>query len=319
MSFPRTPPKKETKYTGASESDACSQSGEEVQCNKVLTRRQRRQKVGSPEVLEVQGESWATTIRAEIMTMLSKWNDEQSLWKVEQEKILKKLSEDVTVVKLQNAKIQKSNAAIEKSIEYLSSKYEELQTKLDSLEAERKETVKHVETLEFKNEELQRHLKISTIEIRNVPKKMSETKQDVSSIIKKTFKALEVEVQPADIRNAYCINNKSGNNTVVTEFCTVAMKNTVIQQVKAFNKRNPANKLSTAALGLLGPSVPIYLSESLTANTRRLFNLARDFAKNNKYRHCWSANGRIFLRKSDDTAQIHVKDEKQLVEMKATH
>lgn len=94
------------------------------------------------------------------------------------------------------------------------------------------------------------------------------------------------------------------------------MKNRVIQNAKLYNKRKGDNKLNTTAIGIQGNPTPIYLSESLTPKNRRLYYLAREFAKSHNYTYCWTTYGKVYLRKTEGSPHIYLREECELAALK---
>ncbi|KAL4718579.1 hypothetical protein ACJJTC_004900 [Scirpophaga incertulas] len=136
-------------------------------------------------------------------------------------------------------------------------------------------------------------------------------------IVQQTCKVLNIEYGPQDLKDVYGINTKSGGTTIVAEF-TQALKNQeVLKTAKAFNKENRNNRLNSTHIGLPGKTVPIYISESLTSKARRLFYLARDLAKSTDYKYCWTSNGKVFIRKNDDSPHIEIKSENDVLNQKS--
>lgn len=230
---------------------------------------------------------------------------------------LKKLIKDVAEIKTQNSAIQKSNQEIEKSLEFLSEQFESVSARVDTLEKQRKEHLLQISSLEAKIEDIQRSLKSTTVEIRNVPvQSKKENMTDLISLVQNTGKALDVVVHANDIKDVFRIKNKSGATTIVTEFTNSALKQEVIKSAKTFNKKHPKDRLNSSHIGVSGNTVPIYISEGLTSKGRRLLFLARDFATSTGYKYCWTANGRVFVRKADDAPYIEIKSEADIANLK---
>ncbi|XP_059054943.1 uncharacterized protein LOC131848986 [Achroia grisella] len=231
----------------------------------------------------------------DIKNMMSEWKESQNT-------ILNKLVADVAVIKLQNSEIKESNKDIEKSLEFISYQYEDMRRKVELLENERKCHITQIAVLKNKVEEMQRTLKSSSIEIRNL-------------LILKI--AINASVSNKDIKDVVVLNERGDKSTIVAEFTTSVLKYDVIRSAKEYNKKNPSNRLNTTHIGLDGQISAIYISESLTRKARRLFYLARDVAKSENCKYCWSNNGKIYLRKSEDSRHIEIKDETQLTELKS--
>lgn len=211
------------------------------------------------------------------------------------------------------SEIKEQNNDIRNSVEFVSAKYDELATKVSSLEEERKHDRAYIKDLETRVEILERQIKSSSLELRNVPCQKNETREYLLNIVKATGSALDIRVEPSDIKNVYRVPGKTEDNKpIVAELNSVGLKDNLIRAVKAHNKRNPENKFSTSNLNLNGPSKPVYISESLSSKTKKLFYLARNAASANGYKFCWVYNGKVFLRKSEGSPQIRIGSEEDL-------
>lgn len=268
-----------------------------------VSQRSKKQQTTSEEEL--------TTFREEVKLMFNELKETQSI-------LLNKLINEVADIKQQNKEIKNSNEEIERSLEFLNFQYEEMKSKVNDLQKERKEHVTQIFYLEKKVEDLERNIKSSSIEIRNVPViDKHESKDDLTLLVQNTCKVLKIDVPNNAIRDVYRLRAKNNkNDTIIADFSSILVKNKVILGLKSFNNDNPEQKLNSAIIGIKGQSCPIYISESLTAKGRRLFFLARELAKTQNFKYCWTSNGRVFLRKTSDTAHIEVKSENQLATIK---
>lgn len=86
----------------------------------------------------------------------------------------------------------------------------------------------------------------------------------------------------------------------------------MLKMCKSFNIKNKS-KLRAKHMGFKKEEeTPVYISEQLTAKGARLHFLARDLAKSNKYKYCWTAYGKIFVRKDENSAVIQITYEAQV-------
>ncbi|VVC89510.1 unnamed protein product, partial [Leptidea sinapis] len=123
-----------------------------------------------------------------------------------------------------------------------------------------------------------------------------ENKDELSSIVIKTCKALNVDIEKRELKDIYVIRGKGGNNTIMTEFTSNIVKHNVIKDVKLYNKQHPnSSRLNTSVIGLD----------------------ARDLAKTEEFKYCWVSNGKIFLRKTDQSQHIEIKNEFQLISLRS--
>lgn len=211
--------------------------------------------------------------------------------------------------------LQTSITEVITSMEFLSTKYDDIERKMGLLVEERKENKQYIKALEDRIEHLERASCMAKIEIRNVPKIDSETKENICEVVKSAGIALSVPMSNLDIKDAYRIRSKNKDEPapIMVEFSTVIVKEKMLKAVKQFNKENKNNKLSSTHLKLAGPSNPIYISEMLTKKARRLRFLASDFAKKHGYKYCWTSYGKIYLREKEGSTHSRIDDEADLL------
>ncbi|KAG7297684.1 hypothetical protein JYU34_018402 [Plutella xylostella] len=209
--------------------------------------------------------------------------------------------------------LKEENTELVKSIELMTYKYDEFLARITKLEADKKYDAIKIIQLEDKIEFLERKSKSASIEIRNVPKLSSESKDDLCTIVKTLGKTLNVEIQDHEIKDIYRIKTKDSSQTIVTDLCTVLKKEKILRAAKIFNKNKPkGEKLNTGHLQMQGPKKPIYLSESLTFKTQKLFYLARELQKNYAYAFCWTSHGSVYLRRDENSPLLRVSNEADL-------
>lgn len=198
------------------------------------------------------------------------------------------------------------------SMNTMSQKYEEVLQRLDLLEDEKKGYENKIQFLENKVDTLERHTRGTSIEIRNIPQDPTEKQEDLKSILNKTAVVLSVNLDCAEIKDIYRIGTKSSVRPIIADFTTVLKRDEFIRSFKKFNKQPSAVKLCTESLEISGPSKPVYISENLTQRDRRLYFIAREFAKACDYAFCWISFGRIFIRKSEGSPHIRISCERDL-------
>ncbi|XP_047023724.1 uncharacterized protein LOC124634054 [Helicoverpa zea] len=257
-------------------------------------------------------------IKHEIIQMLSSWKREQeerlTNFISQQNTSLSKLVSDIADLKQQNLEIQKSNGEIEKAITFITEQYDDMMKKIDSLQKENQLHKDRIIHLEYKIQDIQQLSRSSCVEIRNVPAVVNESVYDLATIISKVGAAVDMTLNHTELRDAYRLPGKPGTiRPIVAEFVNVQVKNKLITSVRDFNKTHPNDdRLNTKCIGLPGDRRPVYVAEYLPATSRKLFYEAREFAKQKLYKFCWTANGNIFLRKSEGSKQILVRSTETL-------
>ncbi|XP_028179358.1 intracellular protein transport protein USO1-like [Ostrinia furnacalis] len=196
--------------------------------------------------------------------------------------------------------IQKQNNDIIKAVEFMSSQYDELKDKLVKMETERKTHLAYIQTLELKVENLERIHKQASLEIRNIPIQKTESKEELINLVQKVGKAVDVDVDSKEIRDVFRLTTKKGvASPVIVDFTSVVLKDKILTSVKSHNRAKRDNKLNTGHIGIAGQSKPIFVVECLTQAAKKVYFLAREFSKKNDYAFCWTAHGKIFVRKRE--------------------
>ncbi|KAJ8704277.1 hypothetical protein PYW08_013001 [Mythimna loreyi] len=242
--------------------------------------------------------------------------------------IMSKLMADIREIKLQNVKIQESNAEIcktnneiERAISFMNKNYEELRKEVESLKKEKQEQRCYIESLEKKIVDLQSKSRSAGVEIRNIPLSNNENASGLTQTVCSIGKLVGVPITEPELRDIYRLPGKSTPATtacpIIAEFTSVNTKQKLISAVRAYNKKieNKDNKLNTEQIGIPGKRQPVYVAELLPTSSKKLFHLAREFSKNNSFAFCWTSNGNIFLRKKEGDKQVLIKSEKCLQDL----
>lgn len=227
-----------------------------------------------------------------------------------------------TSVEQQFLVVKQQNTDLQESLQFMSDKYDTVLEKIQFLEEERVQDKRNICMLEEKIEGLERKLRSSGLEIRNVPgistnDKRPESKEELCGLIKSVAKAVNVNLQEDHIRDIYRTNSKNETfKPIIVEFNSVLMKENILRAIKDFNKNKPKlEKLNTNHLRVSGSVRPVYVSETLTFKTQLLYYKAREFARNNSYSYCWTARGSIYLRKTDGQPFIRIQAETDLAKL----
>lgn len=210
--------------------------------------------------------------------------------------------------------VQKSNNNIENSIEFLASQNEELKNRITALENKAQDDRQYILFLENKVEDLQLVSRKANFELKNVPKKENESKDDLIEMIACLSKTVNCEIAKNDIRDIYRVRGKpeQKNTPIIVETQSALLKADFLRMTKSFNVRNK-HKICAKHLGFkTREETPIYVSEHLTAQASRLFFLARDLRKTKGYKFCWTSYGKVYVRKSEQSPVVVIKSENQV-------
>ncbi|CAH2089623.1 unnamed protein product [Euphydryas editha] len=99
---------------------------------------------------------------------------------------------------------------------------------------------------------------------------------------------------------------------IVVGTSSAMVKSDILRLSKAFNIKTKG-KLCAKHLGFLtSEDTPIFICEQLTTKGARLYYLARDLAKSAQYKFCWTAYGKVYVRKTETSQVVCIKSEAQV-------
>ncbi|KAG7308267.1 hypothetical protein JYU34_006949 [Plutella xylostella] len=104
--------------------------------------------------------------------------------------------------------------------------------------------------------------------------------------------------------------------TIVVGFSSSNLKNKILKSAKQYNTECKGMKLNSSNINIEGPPTPIYIAEHLTPKARKLYFLGRELVKDKIFKHCWTANGKILLRKNDGSQIIVLTEEDQIIALR---
>lgn len=211
--------------------------------------------------------------------------------------------------------IQKTNLNIENSIALLMSKNEELTKRVEQLEIEKKKDYEYMYILENRLEDIQRTNRKNNIEMKNVPKGKTETKEDLMDMVVRLGKSIDCNINQSDVKDIYRVRGKKEGQTntpIIVEFSSTILKANVLKMSKARNIKHKG-KLCAKHIGFTkNEDTPIFVAEQLTIKGSRLHYLARDLAKSKDYKFCWTSYGRVHVRRNESSPIITIHSEDQV-------
>lgn len=180
---------------------------------------------------------------------------------------------------------------------------ESIRTENDSLRA-----VNH--SLSSRLALLDQQSRSSNIEIQCVPENKQE---NLINTVQQLSKIIKYPVSDAQIH--YCSRLAKMNSTsprprsILVKFSSPRIRDEFLAATSKFNKNNQNDKLNTSHLGIGGNKKgAVYVVEHLTPENKSLHAAARSKAKELKYRFVWVRDGRIYMRKNEQSNYVHIKN-----------
>lgn len=150
-----------------------------------------------------------------------------------------------------------------------------------------------------------------------IPEKKEE---NLIGILTKISNVIEYPLSTEKIANCNRIAKINAKNnrprSIVVQFTTPRDRDNFLAAAVKFNKPKPTvEKLNTGHLGLSGAIQPIFIQEHLSPVNKALHAATRSAAKDKGYKHVWVRNGRIFLRKTDTSEYLVIKNMESLAKL----
>jgi hypothetical protein len=231
-----------------------------------------------------------------------------------------------------NLKVSELSTNLEDAMQFIdlaNSKYEEVITKLNSHEIARieiqeenkilKSALQQTESqlLQLKNSYnvLEQYSRREYVEIQGIPAPDHPTKESTNDIVMKIArKFMDIDITEEDISVSHrLLVNKGykGNRIEPAIIVKFVRRDT---KVAFYRARSKFKNKTTRDLGYQAAN-GIYINESLTEMNKALSKCCLKTKKDLNYKYIWTSNGRIYLRKNDDSQRIYIKKEGQLTKL----
>lgn len=210
------------------------------------------------------------------------------------------------------------------AINFFSEKYEELKVAADEksekiklLEAENSFLQESVRNLTRRMNITEQYARSSNVELQCVPENKSE---NLIKTVLQLGKNIKCDIEDADISHCTRIAKKNTESdrprSILVKFNSPRLRDSFLASAIQYNRNNPKERLSTSHLGAVvnrnQPAHPIYVAEHLSADNKILHSAARARARELDYKFVWVRNGRIFIKRSEESERITVDNLDQL-------
>lgn len=164
-------------------------------------------------------------------------------------------------------------------------------------------------------DQLEQQARANNVALQCIPEKKSE---NLHNIVTSICNVVSCAIKPENIvkctRIAKIDPSGSRPRSIVVQLSSSNIRDQFPAAVKTYNKskRTIEEKLNTGDIGFGCNKSPVCVIEHLTPSNKALHAAARLRAKEKKYKFVWIRNGKIFVRKSDDTDYIMIRDRESL-------
>lgn len=204
---------------------------------------------------------------------------------------------------------------IKESVEFLTSEYDRIQAhvkesqeKIKNLTQENANLNKSLETLSTRLILLEQHSRENNLEINGIPENKSE---NLYSVMTQLGATISLPIPESDIMACTRVRKLDDSSkrprTVVVKLRNTRVRDSIIAAVSKFNKTKSSDRLNSTHLGYSVSKSFIYVSEHLSPFYKALHARTRTIAKEKGFRYVWIRNGRIFIRKNDQSPAKQIK------------
>ncbi|XP_045451021.1 uncharacterized protein LOC123659904 [Melitaea cinxia] len=217
-------------------------------------------------------------------------------------------------------------SAINTSIEFLEQKYEDVRQELSlkseaimNLERENKTLRADVSDLQSRLSLMELQSRACNVEVQCVPEFKNE---NLVAMLGQVASVIKCDIDNKDVISCTRVMKLNKDSprprSILVKFSSPRVRDTFLAASIDFNKKAKTNldKLNTSHLGIGGDKKPVYICEHLTPAVKALHAEARLCSKKLGYRFVWVKNGRIFMRKSDKSDYIYIRNSEVLKGLK---
>ena len=171
-----------------------------------------------------------------------------------------------------------------------------------------KELDSQVKSLHILCSDMEQYSRRECVEIQGIP--VSEH-EDTNKIVIQVGDLMGIEIKEDDISVSHRLPTSSkykGKKTIPSIIAKFVRRDV---KERYFKGRKQLKDHTTCDLGL-SPERRIFINESLTVRNKTLFNESMKAKKDLNISYIWTSNGRIYLRKSQDSPVIPVNNKDDL-------
>lgn len=200
----------------------------------------------------------------------------------------------------------------------LESKYETLEkenlalvTKQNTMEKENQDMKHRIKELELYTQDSAHEVNQSKLEITGVP-----TMLDYSSFTETLFEKTNLKTLIKEDYTITTIDKKTKHGSppeIKSLVITVKDKNTRNSVLAALRKERPT--ITTRKITGQGSDTPIYISEYLTPQLKRVLYEAKQMKRSKQYEYLWVRNGHILVRKTSNSDAVRISSIQDLANM----
>ncbi|XP_063836531.1 uncharacterized protein LOC135085667 [Ostrinia nubilalis] len=227
------------------------------------------------------------------------------------------INKELSSLKQEIESVKNSMDFINEKFENASKNHETLTKEVENVKMENSALQSSVTELTNKINFLEQNARMNNVEVQCVPENRNE---NLNSIIMQIARTVGCNLTEENVLHCARVAKGDKSNTrprsIIVKLSSTRIRDDLLAANIKFNKLNKSNKLNSGHIGIAGEKHPIYIMEHLSPANKSLHAAARIKGKEIGYKHVWVRNGRIFMRKTDDSAYVLIRDKDYLNKLK---
>lgn len=231
--------------------------------------------------------------------------------------ISKSINKELSSIKQEIECVKNSMNFINEEFEKARKNHETLTKEVANVKMINSELQSNVTELTNKINFMEQNARMNNVEVQCVPE---NKKENLNSIIMQIAKTVGCNLTEENV--LHCVRVAKGDKSnvrprsIIVKLSSTRIRDNLLAATINFNKINKSNKLNSGHIGVAGDKHPIYITEHLSPANKSLHAAARIKGRELGYQHVWIRNGRIFMRKTDDSAYVLIRDKDSLNKLK---
>lgn len=206
-----------------------------------------------------------------------------------------------------SSQIKSDLSVVKTELKSISEKVENLTNDYTNIKQENTNIYSELAQLQSRVVDLEQYSRINNIEIRGLPETSDENTDVVLSAV---AKAINVKFEPNQVCAAHRVNSfdKKEPKPIVVKFVSRKSKASWLKNYAEFKKKENVRCLNASNINKALGNGNVYINEHLCFFRKKLSQKVKMFAKNNKFKHVFTSNGNIFIKKEDSSKKIKIND-----------
>lgn len=185
-----------------------------------------------------------------------------------------------------------------------------------NLEKEKCKLSQELVSMTMRLQSLEKASRSCNVEVQNLPEGKLENVMNVFTNLTNQIGLKISEKDICSVRRVAKINPASDRpRNILATMSSERNRDQVIEAFKSYKKAHNGNPPNSTDLGMQGDKRNIYVVEHLPSEVKKLHAIVRKTANQLAYKYVWIKHGRIYVRKSDDSPCVHIKNENCLSEL----